>query len=236
MVLTPGQTAIVTGAGSGIGRAIACALARSGLRVVLVGRDVAKLHAVAAEVGANATPLAADVTAPADRARIAAAVGDKLGVLVHSAGVHVRGPIATLSAASLQMLEAVNLNGPLLLTVACLDQLRAARGQVVFINSSAALQQAGAGMAGYAGTKAALRAAADALRAEVNSDGVRVLSVFPGRTATPMQAAILAEEGRSASPATLLAPEDVATMVLAALALPDTGEVSELVMRPMRKL
>jgi short-subunit dehydrogenase len=206
------------------------------LRVVLVGRDAAKLDTAAAEAGANATPLAADVTTAADRARIAAAAGDRLGVLVHCAGAYARGPVATLDAVSLQMLTAVNLNAPLLLTAACLDRLRAARGQVVFINSSAALQQAGTGMAAYAGSKAALRAAADALRAEVNGDGVRVLSVFPGRTATPMQTAILSEEGRCASPGTLLAPEDVATMVLAALALPDTGEVLELVIRPMRKL
>ena len=170
------------------------------------------------------------------RARIAAAAGAALGVLVHSAGAYARGPVATLDAAAWRAMDSVNLHGPLLLTSACLNQLRAARGQVVFINSSAALQPAGAGMSAYAAGKAALRAAADALRAEVNADGVRVLSVFPGRTDTPMQAAILADEGRRAAPGTLLAPDDVAAMVLAALALPDTAEVTELVMRPMRKL
>ncbi len=235
MVLA-GQVAIVTGAGSGIGRAIASALAQRGLRVVLVGRDGAKLRDAAAGCGPHSVPLIADVTDAGDRARIAAAAGECLDVLVHSAGAYARGPVATLDAAAWQELEAVNLHGPLLLTSACLKQLRAARGQVAFINSSAALQQAGVGMAAYAASKAALRAAADALRAEVNEAGVRVLSLFPGRTDTPMQAAILRAEGRGAAPGTLMAPEDVAAMLLAALSLPATAEVTEIVMRPMRKL
>ncbi len=233
-MLQIGQTAIVTGGGGGIGRAMAGALARAGMRVVLVGRDAARLRHTAAAL--DAIPLVADVTDAADQARIAAAAGDALGVLVHGAGAYARGSVATLDAAAWRRLEAVNLHGPLLLTSACLNQLRAARGQVVFINSSAALQPAGAGMGAYAGGKAALRVAADALRAEVNADGVRVLSIFPGRTDTPMQAAILADEGRAAPPGTLLAPDDVAAMMLAALSLPDTAEVTEIVMRPMQKL
>jgi NADP-dependent 3-hydroxy acid dehydrogenase YdfG len=232
-MLRAGQTAVVTGAGSGIGRAIAAALAGEGLRVLLVGRDAAKLRDVAPP---GTEILAADITEAAGRARIAAAAGDALGVLVHSAGAYMRANAAALDVETWRMLEAVNLHGPLLLTSACLNQLRAARGQVVFINSSAALQPAGAGLAAYAGTKAALRAAADALRAEVNAAGIRVLSVFPGRTDTPMQTAILEAEGRAAPPGTLLAPEDVAAMVLAALRLPATAEVTEIVMRPMRKL
>lgn len=225
--------AVVTGAGSGIGRAIATALAQDGLRVLLVGRDADRLRAAAP---ANAAILAADIAEASGRARIAAALGGTLGVLVHSAGAYARADVTALDEAAWRRLEAVNLHGPLLLTSACLNQLRAARGQVVFINSTAALHGAGAGLAAYAATKAALRAAADALRAEVNEAGVRVLSVFPGRTATPMQTAILAAEGRLAPPGALLTPEDVAAMVLAALRLPDTAEVTEIVMRPMRKL
>lgn len=232
-MLTPGQTAIVTGAGSGIGRAMAAALVHEGLRVLLVGRDVAKLRNAALP---GTEILAADIAEAPHRARIAAAAGEALGVLVHSAGAYARGPVAALDAEAWRRLDAVNVHGPLLLTSACLNQLRAARGQVVFINSSAALPPAGAGLAAYAAGKAALRAAADALRAEVNAAGVRVLSVFPGRTATPMQAAILAAEGHSAAPGMLMTPEDVAAMVLAALRLPDTAEVTEIVMRPMRRL
>jgi len=232
-MLDPQPTAVVTGGGSGIGRAIAAALVRSGHRVLLVGRDAARLQA--ADVP-GAFPLVADVRVAADRARIAQAAGEALGVLVHSAGAYNADPVERLDATAWRELDAVNLHGPLLLTSACLNQLRAVRGQVVFINSSAGIQPAGPRRAAYAASKAALRAAADALRAEVNPDGIRVLSVFPGRTATPMQAAILAEEGRRAPPGTLLEPEDVAAMVVAALSLPETAEVTEIVMRPMRKL
>lgn len=233
-MLTAGQTAIVTGGSGGIGRAIAAALAAEGLRVILVGRDAPRLRAAAAPCHADI--LVADITDPAGRARIAEAAGAALGVLVHSAGAYARGSLATLDAETWRTLEAVNLHGPLFLTSACLNQLRRTRGQVVFINSSAVLQPAPAGLAAYVAGKAALRAAAEALRAEVNADGVRVLSVFPGRTDTPMQTAILAAEGRRAAPGTLLAPADVAAMAVAALRLPDTAEVTELVMRPMRRL
>lgn len=235
-MLTSGQTAIVTGAGSGIGRAVACALAARELRVLLVGREEAKLHATARDAGPAAEVLAADVTGERGRARIAAAAGDALGVLVHSAGAYARGGLAGFDAASLRHMMNVNLEAPLLITAACLAPLRRAQGQVVFVNSSAALQPGCAGMLGYAASKAALRAAAEALRAELNPLGVRVLSVFPGRTDTPMQAAILAAEGRSAAPGTLMAPGDVAAMVLAALMLPATAEVTEIMARPMRRL
>jgi short-subunit dehydrogenase len=121
------------------------------------------------------------------------------------------------------------------LTAACLPQLRAASGQVVFINSSAALA-ASAGLSAYAAAKRGLQAATDALRQEVNGDGIRVLSVFPGRTDTPMQQAVLAAEQRVAPPGTLMRAEDVAAMVLASLEVPRTSEVTDIIMRPMRKL
>lgn len=235
-MLKPGQTAIVTGAGSGIGRAIACALAARGLVVTLVGREEAKLHAAARDAGPAARVLAADVTAERGRGSIAEAAGEALGVLVHSAGTYERGGLIDFDAAALRRMLDVNLEAPLRLSAACLAPLRQARGQVVFINSSAALPPGRMGMLGYAASKAALRAAADAVRAELNAHGVRVLSVFPGRTDTPMQAAILAAEGRSAARGALLAPEDVAAMVLAALTLPTTAEVTEIMARPMRPL
>jgi NADP-dependent 3-hydroxy acid dehydrogenase YdfG len=233
-MLRAGQCALVTGAGSGIGRAIAVGLARAGLRVWLVGRTAPRLHETAAIAGGEV--LVADIAAEEQRAAVAQVVGPALDVLVHSAGVYLRRPVGDLSAADWQRVDAVNVHAPILLTTACLTALRAAPGQVVFINSSAALLAAGPGMAAYAGSKVALRAAADALRQEVNASGVRVVSVFPGRTDTPMQTAILAAEGRTAPPGALLRPEDVAEMVLAALRLPDTAEVTEIVMRPMRKL
>jgi len=103
--------------------------------------------------------------------------------------------------------------------------------KVVFINSSAALSAPALNSA-YAASKAALRAFADSLRAEINVDGVRVLSVFPGRTATSMQKAIYAEEGRTYRPRQLLQPLDVAEAVLGMLQLPRSAELTELHLRP----
>lgn len=81
-------------------------------------------------------------------------------------------------------------------------------------------RSAGGGSGQYAAAKHGLRAVADSLRAEVNSDGVRVLSVLLGRTATPMQAALAAQEGRAHRPELLVQPEDVASVVGCALVLP----------------
>ncbi len=235
-MLQAGQTAMVTGAGSGIGRAIAAALAERGVDVYLLGRRADTLRAAAAAIGPRAHALQTDLTDDAAVAAAARGIGGTLDVLVHCAGAYLRRPVAELGAAAWRDLDAVNLHAPILLTSVCLNQLRAARGQVVFINSTAALSPTGAGMAAYAASKAALRAATDALRQEVNGDGIRVLSIFPGRTETPMQAAILAEEGRVVAPGRLMQPQDVAAMVVAALSLPASAEVTEIVMRPMHKL
>lgn len=233
--LHPGQRALVTGAGSGIGRAIAVALADEGLEVLLVGRDPAKLAATAAHRPAAMHALPGDITAAEGCETVARAAAPRLDVLVHSAGIYRRTRFAELRAEDWSELQSVNLHAPILLTMLSLTALRAAKGQVVFINSTAVLAPA-AGLGAYAASKQALRAAADALRHEVNADGIRVLSVFPGRTDTPMQRDILAAEGREAAPGALMRPQDVASLVLAALRLPASAEVTEIVMRPMRPL
>ena len=108
------------------------------------------------------------------------------------------------------------------------------RGQIVNIGSMSGVNPAPFGEV-YSASKHALRAFTDSLRAEVNPSGVRVLSVYPGRTATPMQESIFAAEGRSYDPSRLLQPADVAEMVLAALCLPRTAEVTDLHIRPLQK-
>ncbi len=233
--LRRGQTALVTGAGSGIGRAIAIALAAEGLSVRLVGRDRKTLKTVAREIGSRATVSAIDITTEAGIAALVRATGDGLDVLVHCAGTYRQEPLSAIRARDWAKLDAINLHAPILLTTACLSQLRAAAGQVVFINSTAGLQTSPKVLA-YAAGKHALRAAVDALRQELNPAGVRVLSVYPGRTDTPMQQKILAGEKRTAGPGMLMQPEDVATLVLAALKLPRTAEVTDIMMRPMRPL
>ena len=227
-----GSAAIVTGAGSGIGRAITMALAREGMRVLLVGRREEPLRETARLARIPPGLVAADLATQEGIAAVAHAAPPALRVLVHSAGLFLRGPVISLSHADWNAAAALNVHAPMLLTVACFAKLRAARGDVVFVNSSAGRQPAGAGTAIYAATKHALRAGADALRQEVNSQGIRVLSVFPGRTNTPMQAEVQKLEGRRIASGRLLAPDDVAAVILAALRLPARAEVTEVSIRP----
>jgi NADP-dependent 3-hydroxy acid dehydrogenase YdfG len=229
------QAALVTGASGGIGQAIAAALAARGLRVIMTGRNMKKLRKASRTAGANTSSFVADLTTEAGRAAAASQTHPKLHVLIHCAGVYGRSEVTALSADQWRALDAINLYAPILLTAACMPQLRAACGQVVFINSSAALT-ASAGLSAYGAGKRGLQAAAQALRDEVNAEGIRVVSIFPGRTDTPMQRALLEAEQRAAPPGTLMQPEDVASMVMAALDLPRTSEVTDIVMRPMRKL
>jgi len=229
------QFAMVTGAGSGIGRAIAIALMRHSIHVTLVGRDTAKLTRTAAGAPADrATIVAADL---ATEGGIAAAASNaaRLHILVHAAGQYLQTPTTQMTAEAWSALDSVNLHAPILLTNACLPQLRASSGQVVFINSSASLR-GGPNIAAYAAGKRGLQAAVEILRQEINRDGIRVLSIYPGRTDTPMQQAILASEGRTAEPGQLMQPDDIAAMVLAALQLSRHSEVTDIFMRPMRPL
>ena len=105
----------------------------------------------------------------------------------------------------------------------------------MFINSSAALRTT-VGIGQYAATKHALKAIADSLREEVNGDGVRVLSIYPGRTASPMQEAIHATENKAYQPEHLLQTEDVASVVINTLNLPRTAEITDINIRPLKKL
>jgi NADP-dependent 3-hydroxy acid dehydrogenase YdfG len=224
-----GQVAVVTGASSGIGAAITRALAERGVEVCAVGRRLEALDALGEAVRGRRLDLT-------DDAAIDALV-DELGrvdVLVHCAGEIAEAQHATARLEDLDMQYRVNLRAPYRLTQALLPALRASAGDVVFINSSI-YGRARAGTGQFAATQYGLAAVADALRDEVNDDGVRVLSVFPGRTATPRQARLHAAEGRAYQPERLLQPEDVAAAVLGALELPRTAEVTDLRIRPFLK-
>jgi NAD(P)-dependent dehydrogenase (short-subunit alcohol dehydrogenase family) len=222
-----GLTAVVTGATGGIGAAVALALAAAGATVHGLGRHPAG----PAGLAWHRVDLADDAAV----AGFAAALGGEgLDILVHGAGLHGGGTVATTPVAELERQWRVNARAPYLLTQALLPRLVARQGQVVVLNSSI-WGNARAGTAAYAGSKYALKAFTDALRAEVNPAGLRVLSVYPGRTATPMQAAVHRAEARRYDPEALLQPEDVAAAILAALALPRTAELTDLHIRPARK-
>ena len=102
---------------------------------------------------------------------------------------------------------------------------------MIFINSTQGLV-ASPGVGQFAATQHAMRALADSTRAEVNSQGVRVTTIFLGRTATERQAAIFAMEQRSYAPERLIQPKDIARVVVSLVMLPRTSEVTEIRMRP----
>jgi NADP-dependent 3-hydroxy acid dehydrogenase YdfG len=232
-----GGVAIVTGASQGIGAAIAEQLAGAGMIVWMVARRADVLDRAAEQVGPLARPFAGDLTDTSTRAALLEAVvaGDGgLDVLVHNAGTIRVGRTADASEDDFRDQLEANVLAPYALTRACLSLLRARQGQLVFINSSAG-KSANPGVGQFSATQHAMRAFADSLRAEINAEGVRVTVVHPGRTATPRQASIHAIEERDYAPDLLMQPGDVAQMVLAALRLPRTAEVTEIALRPMRK-
>ena len=226
--------ALVAGASGGIGRAIAFDLLGAGAEVFMLGRSMARLVQPPPPENTRAKChfIVADLTENGAVGRIAADISlrGRLDVLVLSSGIYERSHEPTVFARQI----AANLVGPYALIQQFLPFLIGAQGQVVFINSTQGLKAA-AGIGQYAATKHAMKAVADSLRDEVNGNGVRVTSVFLGRTATELQRAIFAAEGRPYPPERLIQPADVAGLVLFLLQLPRTSEVTDVVLRPMLK-
>lgn len=220
---------VITGATSGIGRAIADDLAASGWRLALLGRNVGAVADLQGDHWAMACDLTDDDAVRATAAALAAQ--GPIDLLVHSAGVVTLGSLGDSPIADLDHNLAVNLRAPVLLTSLLLPRLVEARGQVVFINSGAGLQARG-GWGHYAASKHAVRAVADSLRDEVSSAGIRVMTCYPGRTATPMQQRVRALEGQPYAGKDYASAADVARVVCEALALPRSAEVTELKVRP----
>jgi NAD(P)-dependent dehydrogenase (short-subunit alcohol dehydrogenase family) len=231
-----GRVALVTGASQGIGRAIALELARFGVQVHAVARDRGALEALAKEApGLLAQPadLGDDASVDALVARLAdeAAAPD---LLVHSAGTIAHATTAEAEISDLDLQLAVNLRGPYRLTQALLPRLIEGRGDVVFVNSSVT-QFARDHSGQFAATQHALIGFANSLREELNPAGVRVLTVYPGKTATPRQERLHRSSGSAYRPEIMLQPEDVAEVVAGALALPRRAEVTEIRIRPAAK-
>lgn len=206
-----------------------------------IGRDFRRLGDLRDEVEGAAgavVPVVADLERQDEVEKAAQAIrqgSDRLDLLVHGASVIKLGGFESLSVGDFERQYRVNLRAPVVLTQTLLPAIKRAVGQVVFINSTAGVH-ASANNALYAATKHGLKAIADGLRDEINPDRVRVISVYAGRTATPMQQAVHEHEGRPYDPERLLRPEDVAEVVLGALATPSSGEVTDVYVRPMAKL
>ncbi|GAB2571562.1 SDR family NAD(P)-dependent oxidoreductase [Microlunatus antarcticus] len=219
-----GRTALVTGATSGIGRAVALALASQGAHVVVSGRDAARGDATVAEIraaGGTADFAAADL-ADAGTARELAARATELGgghvdILVNNAGVFPFGPTAGTTPADVDRVLAINVTAPYFL-VAALAPAMAARGQGAVVNVTTMVAEFGAaGMGLYGASKAALVLLTKSWAAEYGPAGVRVNAVSPGPTRTEGTAAMgealdqLAAAGPAGRPGL---PEEVAEAVV----------------------
>ncbi|MFV0127645.1 SDR family oxidoreductase [Streptomyces sp. HMX112] len=227
-------THMITGAGSGIGAAVARRLRERGDELILLARDAGRAKELA-DLHPGARTLVGDLANP-DRLSWAFShqtLPDRLDSLLHIAGVVDLGRIGDLTTKAWRGQLEVNLVAPAELTRLLLPQLRASRGHVVFVNSGAGLR-ANAEWAAYAASKHGLKALADALRLEEHDNGVRVTSVYPGRTASPMQAKVHQQEGEEYDPSRWIDPESVATAVLTAVDLPRDAEITDLSVRPGR--
>ncbi len=238
------KVAIVTGASSGIGRAISIILARKGVILCMLGRSRERLASVLKEVkefSPRSRSYSVDLSSSEDIRKLKDLIETDMGrvdILIHSAGIFHMGSIENSPIEEFDELYKINVRAPYLLSQVFLPNIRLQKGQIIFINSSVGLK-AKANLASYSATKHALKAVADSLRDEVNEQGVKVITVFPGRTATPMQEAVIEKEGitdKESILSRLLQPEDVAITVLNLLSLPQTAEVTDINIRPFRKI
>jgi NAD(P)-dependent dehydrogenase (short-subunit alcohol dehydrogenase family) len=183
--------AVVTGAGSGIGRATAGALAKRGLRVCCVGRRAAPLDDTVRAIGEGSYAVTADVATEQGIGAVVAAVGDAPVVaLVHSAAIEGVVALDSTDRATFDRLVATNIGGPFFLTQALAPQLADGCG-IVLVSSVSALHGRPR-HAAYAATKAALLGLTTSLAAEL-APRIRVNCVTPGATDTPMMAAAVTE-------------------------------------------
>jgi 3-oxoacyl-[acyl-carrier protein] reductase len=219
--------ALITGGGSGIGRGIAEALAASGARVAITGRDKTRLTEAAKAMGVH--PIQADVSNEADVLRTYAEVLEKFGdldILVNNAGAGVFKPLVEMELAKFQSVFATNVTGAMLMTrEAAKIFIARKRGNVINIASTAALRGAPNGTAYYA-SKFALRGMTECWRAELRKHNIRVFLINPSEVITNFGAASGFDQNKD-NP-TKLRPEDIAHIVKAVLEMNDRGFTPEL--------
>ena len=210
---------LITGASSGIGRALALRAGRAGYDVVAIGRNRAALDAVAGQVQRERGRIVTgvyDVAVPANAPAIVELARRSFGgidVLVNNAGHVAVGPISAQSDDALRAQFGVHVIGPLALVREALPLLRVARGQVFMLGSGVARVPVG-GLGAYPPAKAAVRSATAVLRRELRPEGIAVTYVDPGAVDT----AFMSRAGLPGAPVSLLAtPEDVARKILIAV-------------------
>jgi NAD(P)-dependent dehydrogenase (short-subunit alcohol dehydrogenase family) len=219
----PSRAALVTGGSSGIGFAIAKALADEGYALTLASRRPEKVEAAGKELGAFT--IAADVGKEEDCTRLVREHDEqhgRLDVLVNSAGIGIGGPLEKLTTKQVDLQLAVNLRGLLLVTQAAIPLLRESRGLIVNLASIAGTV-ATPGLSVYGATKAAVISLTRTMNAELEDDGIRATAISPGFVDTPMAewAGLEADE--------MIRPEDCAEIVLMLLRLSPRARIPNVV-------
>jgi len=233
-----GKVAVVTGGGSGVGRAVALLFLQEGARVAIAGRDPAKLAAVAADTSAGdrLVTVPTDVTSPAQCAALIQTATDRFGrvdILVNNAGTNIKArTVRELTPESWDMMIRTNLDGAFYCTKAVLPQMFARKdGVIVNVVSVAGKRANPLGGAAYVAAKFGMGGLGLVLSNEEKDSGVRVSNVYPGEIDTP----ILNERPRPVTDeqrAVILKPEDVAEAVLFVASLPPRVSIPELVIKP----
>jgi len=231
---------LITGAGSGVGRATAVALAREGATTVLVGRRREPLDGTArlvAAAGGRSLTAPADITDEASVRGMVEGVrqtfGNEIDILVAAAGVGLYGPVADYSLADWHATLATNLTGVFLCCREVLPGMRAnGAGAIVAIGSGAG-KQGYANLAAYSASKFGLIGLMQSLAAEVGDQGIKVGTILPGSIATEFAGKLMAdvEAGRAAG-RSYLEPEDVAEAVVFLLRQPHRAWTQELNLWP----
>ncbi|GAL98670.1 short-chain alcohol dehydrogenase [Acetobacter tropicalis NRIC 0312] len=232
------RVALVTGAGRGIGKAASLHLAKLGASVICVARTQSEVESCATEAGPKALAVPCDITSPHSLQELIARTHERykrLDYLIISSGMFHRGFLAETLLSDFDKLFAVNVKAPLGLIQHALPLLRESNGQIVIVNSSIIRATNTAERGLYASTQSALKSLTDALRDEINAEGVKVISILPGTTATPRQEAIHQALGKPYNPRLLLQPHDVAIALCNSLLLPLTAEATDIFIRPMQK-
>jgi NAD(P)-dependent dehydrogenase (short-subunit alcohol dehydrogenase family) len=220
------RTHVVTGAASGIGRVVAERLRDRGDRLVLLLRNSERVGELRVDFP-NAVLVAADLALPGGLSGLGKAVRGPIDSLLHLAGVVELSPVALATVDSWEAQLAVNLTAPAALTREFLPHLRAGRGTVVFVNSAAGLR-ANPQWSAYAASKFGLRALADSLRGEEAGAGVRVTTIYPSRTATPMQQLVRSQEGGDYQADEYIRADSVAETIIHVLDLPCDATITDL--------
>lgn len=237
-----GRVALVTGASSGIGRAVAAALAREGAAVAVAARRTDRLDALREELvslGVRVLVLELDVSDEAAcRDAVARTVAElgALDILVNNAGVMLLGTVEGADTEDWRRMIGTNVLGLMYLTHAALPHLLERRGVLVQMSSTAG-RTARAGVAAYNASKWAVNAFSEGLRQEVTTRGVRVVVVEPGIVETELRDHVTqpaARERIQASAAAIrqLQPEDIAAAVVYAATQPEHVAVNEILIRP----